>query len=457
MNAHDQLNQPPPRQAGQKSIAVVGSGISGLSAAWLLNRRHNVVLYEKENWLGGHSNTVDITERGEPLPVDTGFIVYNEINYPNLTALFEYLGVATKPAPMSFSASLDDGTFEYAGSDLNSLVGQRANIVRPRFWRMLSDTLRFYRDVRHHLETGQTETLSLGEFLDRGGYARPLIDDHILPVCAAIWSATSDQIRDFPFQTFARFFATHGLLDFGRHVRWRTVEGGSRSYVNQLKKSLSGRIRSGVGVRRISRFPDHTSVEDETGNWSRFDEVVIATHSDKALRMLDEPTPQEQALLGAMRYTDNRAVLHTDTNLMPRRERVWASWNYIGSRREDRTQALCVSYWMNRLQTLESAKPLIVTLNPVREPKPETVLAEFDYSHPLFDRTALDAQADLWSLQGRKRTWYCGAYFGYGFHEDGLQSGLAVAEQLGGVRRPWDVPNESGRITLPDAILEAAE
>ena len=441
----------------RRRIAVIGSGISGLSAAWLLSCRHDVVVYEKEQWVGGHSNTVDVDGPGGSIPVDTGFIVYNERNYPNLTALFRHLGVETAPSNMSFAASLDGGRFEYS-SRLSQLLGQRRNAVRPRFWRMVREILRFYGDTRPFREGREPDDVSLGAFLTGKGYSAALIDDHILPMCAAIWSTSPEQIRAFPFASFIRFFSNHGLLEFGDRPEWRTVTGGSREYVRQLRKPLDGRVLAGIGARRVVRHASGVTVHDTRGNQADYDDVVIAAHADQALALLDDPSPDEASVLGAFRYTHNTAILHDDPALMPRRKRVWSSWNYIGTTDQAGGRDLCVTYWMNRLQNLDPDRPLFVTLNPFRYPRPGSIHRVFDYTHPLFDQDSLRAQPRLWSLQGQRRTWFCGSYFGYGFHEDGLQSGLAVAEQLGGVRRPWTVPGESDRLHLSEPrVLEPAE
>ena len=429
-------------------IAVVGSGISGLSAAWLLGQRHRVTLFEAAPRLGGHTNTVVVDVAAgsgtRSQAVDTGFIVYNEATYPNLTALFAHLRVPTQASEMSFAVSLDDGALEYAGTDLNGLFAQRRNLLRPRFLLMLRDLLRFYREAPRKVQA--LETLSLGAFLDRDGYGRAFRDDHLLPMAAAIWSAPSRTLLDFPAVSFVRFCENHGLLRVTNRPVWRTVSGGSRAYIGPLSVPFRDRVRLGRRIRAVRRGPDGVTLRDETGEAARFDHVVIATHADQALAMLEAPGVRERAVLGAFRYSTNHAVLHGDARFMPRRRAVWASWNYLGRRGAD-ADAVCVTYWMNRLQSLESAPDLFVTLNPPR--RPDGVLREETYAHPIFDLDALAAQKQLWSLQGQGNVWFCGAHFGAGFHEDGLQAGLAVAEALGGVRRPWVVQDESGRIVLP--------
>jgi predicted NAD/FAD-binding protein len=436
-------------------IAIIGTGIAGMSAAWLLNQGHRITVYERNGRIGGHSNTVEVPTSRGVVPVDTGFIVYNEPNYPNLTALFRHLDVPTRDSEMSFAASLDDGAMEYAGTDLNGLLGQRANAVRPRFWRMISDLLRFYRNAPGLLNDPLAETVSLGEYLRRERYSDGFANDHLLPMGAAIWSTTPAEMLEYPAAAFVRFFEHHGLLRLRDRPQWRTVDGGSREYVKRLTAPYRDAIRFG-GVRAVHRLGNKVAVEDAHGVAEAYDHVVIAAHADETFDLLADPDPLERHLLGEWRYTRNRAVLHGDSSLMPRRRRVWSSWNFIGSRDRDSEQALCVTYWMNRLQSLSPEQQLFLTLNPVREPAAGAVICEFEYTHPLFDRDALAAQRQLWSLQGHRRTWFCGSYFGYGFHEDALQSGLAVAEQLGGVRRPWTVEGESDRIHLAPDSRDAA-
>lgn len=428
-------------------IAIVGTGISGLAAAWLLSQRHRVTLYESEKRPGGHSHTVSVTAAGEDVPVDTDFIVYNQSTYPNLTALFAHLGVATQPTDMSFAVSLDDGRLEYSGSSLNGLFAQRRNLMGLRFWSMLRDLRRFYVEAPRDLAAISDE-MTLGEYLNRGGYGEAFRDDHLIPMGSAIWSASGRSMTDYPAAAFIRFFDNHGLLRFRDRPQWRSVVGGSRCYVEKLIAATKGTLRLGAPIQTVMSDGKRVRVRDESGETAEHDHVVIATHADQALAMLAPAVEEERRLLGRFRYSRNETFLHSDVRLMPRRRSAWAAWNHLGRRGSSDEAPTMVTYWMNRLQGLETDRQLFVSLNPQAEP--DQVWHRQVYEHPIFDTDALSAQRALWSLQGRRRLWFCGAYFGAGFHEDGLQAGLAVAEQLGGVRRPWDVPEESGRIVLGD-------
>lgn len=435
----EQVSPQPHHDGRRLRVAVIGSGISALSCAWLLASRHEVTLYERDERLGGHSNTVSVrTDAGEQA-VDTGFIVFNTRTYPNFTALIDHLGLRTRASDMSFAVSRDAGRFEYAAP---GLFAQRRNLMSPRFWRMLGEILRFYRQAPVDLGALDDPSLTLGDYLSRRGFSKAFRDDHLLPMAAAIWSSPSGALADYPAEAFIRFCDNHGLLQLRDRPEWRTVEGGSRAYVERMARRLGDGVRLGRGVARVVRTGQGVVVADQAGGVDWFNHVVIGTHADQALAMLAEPSSAERDLLGAFHYSRNLTVLHTDASLMPRRRRAWASWNYIGA-----GQDLCVTYWMNRLQALPG-QDLFVTLNPPRPPAPETLLRSETYAHPVFDAAAVRAQGELWRLQGRGGVWFCGAYFGAGFHEDGLQAGLAVAEQLGGVRRPWRAADENGRIAL---------
>lgn len=437
--------------SARQRIAVIGSGVSGLSAAWLLSQSHDVVLYEADNRAGGHANTIDVPGTG---PVDTGFIVYNERNYPNFTAMMDHLGVQSIKSQMSFSASLDQGSFEYCGEGLGGLLAQKRNAFRPRFWTLLRDLLRFYREAPEVLDRPDLQQLTLDEYLRTQRYSQSFVDDHLLPLAAAIWSSSATDIRSYPLLAFVRFFQSHNLLQIWERPNWRTVRGGSRAYVNALLDRFQGELRLSTPVATIRRDAAGVTVIDDRGHGDRFDQVLIASHADQALGMLEAPSASERSLLGAFGYTVNTAVLHADLRFMPRRKRVWSCWNYIAVDHAQSAHPLCVSYWMNRLQSLPG-RDLFVTLNPPGDPEHE--IARFEYTHPLFDSNAIHAQENLWRIQGQNRTWYAGAHFGRGFHEDGLQSGLAAAEAMGALPRPWSVPNPSGRITLapPAAALVA--
>ncbi|MEQ8344510.1 MAG: FAD-dependent oxidoreductase [Sneathiellaceae bacterium] len=430
----------------------MGGGIAGLAAAWLLSRRHDVALYEKDGRLGGHSHTVDARlPDGRSIAVDTGFIVYNERNYPNLTALFATLGVATRPSDMSFSVSIDDGRLEWAGDSLWKLFGQPANLVRPRFHRMLRDILRFNRDARAALRNGGLGAMPLGRFLLSQRYGPGLARDYLLPMGAAIWSAPPAAMLAFPAESFLRFFDNHGLLDLRDRPLWRTVDGGSRRYVDRLAAALGPAVRTGRAVRLVARNAHGVTVIDRHGERERFDQLVLACHADQAADLLSDADPAEAAVLRSIRFQVNEAVLHGDPRLMPQRRRLWSSWNYMAGREAGGEDRVSVSYWMNRLQGLDRRHPLFVTLNPARQPALSQVYGRFRYAHPMFDAAACAAQARLPAIQGQRRTWYCGSWTGHGFHEDGLASAIGIALSLGAAP-PWRTevrPAAPGRPATP--------
>ena len=420
-------------------VAVVGSGISGLASAWLLAQKHQVTLYEAGDALGGHTNTVDVTVDGVCHPVDTGFLVYNTRTYPNLTAMFAHLGVASVESEMSFAVSLDEPRLEWAGSSLATVFGQKRNLLRPDFWRMLSDIVRFNRESVAWLDRHGEDSLSLRDFLAAGGYSRPFAEWYLLPMAAAIWSCPAGQMLDYPLASFVRFCRNHGLLQVFDRPLWRTVRGGGRQYVNKLAASLDD-VRLATPVRAIERTlgrPAQGLIVRTDAAVERYDQVVLACHSDQALAVLGKAaTLAERRLLGAVRYAPNRAVLHTDAALLPRSPALWSAWNYLAGRQELDRHPVSVSYLINRLQPLPFATPVIVTLNPQRQPARERVIAEFDYEHPIFDRAAIAAQRELPAVSGAHGVWFCGAWNGYGFHEDGLKSALQVANALG-CHAPW--------------------
>jgi len=443
----------------QRSIAVVGSGISGLAAAWLLRERYQVTLFEAGASAGGHTNTVDIELDGIRAPVDTGFLVFNERTYPNLIAMFEHLGVASVTSEMSFSVRVDQQGLEWAGTSIASLFAQKRNLVSPRFWRMLADIARFNRSAPTFVEADGAVPVSLGEFLDRGRYSRAFCDWYLLPMAAAIWSCPVDAMRGFPAACFIRFFVNHGLLQVTRRPRWMTVTGGGREYVRRLLADLSD-VRLSTPVTGVRRFADGVELS-AGGRVERFDQVILATHSDQSLAMLSDATTDECAVLGAVRYQPNEAWLHTDQRFLPVARSAWAAWNYCGpgapaADGSTGSGAVSVTYLINRLQPLPMRTPVMVTLNPHRPVTPAQVIRKIDYAHPVFDASALAAQQRLPALQGINRTWYCGAWTGYGFHEDGLKSAVSVAGHLG-VQVPWSVPGAGTRAPIaPVSDLAAA-
>jgi len=407
-------------------IAIVGTGISGLVCARLLHERHDVTVFEANDRIGGHANTVDVRIGDERHAIDTGFIVYNDRTYPEFSKLLDQLGVETQPTDMSFGLRCDRTGLEWASHGLNAVFAQRRNLVRRRFLRLLRDILRFNREAKRLLESDD-EKVALGDFLAGAGYTPDLVDRYVVPMGAAIWSASPAEFLRFPAITFVRFFHNHGLLDRGPRVSWRSVRGGSRRYVDALVQPFRDRVRSACPVTAIRRGPRAVALATRR-EVHRFDRVILAVHSDQALRLLVDASEVERRVLGSIRYQVNEAVLHTDRSVMPRQRRAWASWNYrIPAEARER---VFVSYHMNRLQRLESRHEIFVTLNHPGGIDPDTILGRFVYQHPVFDADAVAMQKLHRAMDGLARTHFCGAYWGYGFHEDGIRSALAVCQQL---------------------------
>jgi predicted NAD/FAD-binding protein len=431
-----------------KSIAVIGSGISGNACAWALSKHHDVTLYEKRLRPGGHSATINIEYDGIPISVDTGFIVYNPLNYPNLIRLFDYLGVETQASDMSFAFSANQGALEWSGKSLDTVFAQKKNLFSPHFWSMIRGILRFNASARRDLEAGNLEGVSLAEYLRNNKYSQPFINDYLLPMGAAIWSTPSDKMLQFPAKSFLQFFDNHRLIDKNR-PEWRTVTGGSRNYVEKLLEDFSGTLKLGCAVTHVEAKENSIQVTDTHNETLTFDEVVFASHTDQTLAMLKDATFEEKSLLSAIAYKSNDVWLHCDEALMPKRKKTWSAWNYMADLSEKTRDTVFVSYSMNILQNIDPAKPLFVSLNPPQKPDPDRVFGRFTYDHPQYDADALKAQQNLNQIQGKRGLWFCGAWTGYGFHEDGLRSGLEVARSLGAIL-PWEE-------TSGTALSEAAE
>jgi predicted NAD/FAD-binding protein len=419
-----------------RRVAIIGSGISGLGVAHGLQGHACVTLFEAGRHFGGHAHTVDVTLDGRTHGVDTGFLVLNERTYPRLLALFAELKVDIAPSDMSFSVQVPDIGLEWSGSDLSTVFAQRGNLFKPRFWRMLRDILRFNRLTTAIASSGQEAQMvePIGEFLVRHRFSAEFRDWYFLPMIGCIWSCPTDQMLRFPVATLIRFCHNHGLIQVANRPQWYTVRGGARNYVEKIVSRVPD-ARLNTPVRSVRRVPPASGsagvwVGTDAGS-ERFDEVVFACHTDQVLRILSDASEAERSVLGAIRYQANRAVLHTDASVLPKRERAWASWNYERAGNGEREQArVCLHYLINKLQPLPFTTPVLVSLNPVTEPRPDSIVGEYDYEHPVFDRAAIAAQQRVSELQGMAHTWFCGAWTRYGFHEDGLMSGEAVVRGL---------------------------
>jgi len=413
-------------------IAIIGTGISGLGAAYLLAPHHDISVFEKETRAGGHSRTIEIDVEGRKVPVDTGFIVFNRRNYPHLTEMFRHLGVETHKSDMSFGASIRGGYLEYGSKGMFS---QKRNLLRPAFWRMVFDILRFNRAAEKMLD--HPDELTLAECLDKLGMGEWFRRYYLQAMGAAIWSCSVETILEFPARTFIRFFKNHGLLTIDDHPQWYTVTGGSCEYVRKLSAGFSDKIRTGSGVRRVRRVAEGVEVTDSQGESAVYDRAIFACHADEALALLEDADDLEKEILGAFRYGKNRVVVHGDASFMPRRRGAWASWVYLSEAEVDREPVVSLSYWMNNLQNLPTEKPIIITLNPPRRPAAGSVYDEHVFSHPVFTLGALRAQQRMDELQNRRNVGFCGAYMRYGFHEDGLLSAVNLCRDVFGVEPPW--------------------
>lgn len=414
-----------------EKIAIIGSGISGLSASFLLKDHFDITLYEKNGYYGGHARTVFTKAR---LPIDTGFIVFNYQTYPHLTALFELLGVPVKKSSMSFGVSIDNGAIEYGSERLSSLFAQKRQLFNPKFLMMLRDIVKFNNAAKKFLANDHlNHDLTLAEFLQSihvGEYFRHY---YLLPMGASIWSTPSSQMHDFPAITFLRFFNNHGLLNINAPVQWYTIDGGSKVYTDKIIDRLNNaNVAFRPGVDYVKRSKEQVVITDKHGSTQTFDKVIFATHSDEVLKLLESPTTQEYEYLGAINYQDNHMVLHSDQTLMPKRKKAWSSWVYLS----DSDQSISLSYWMNNLQSLASENDYFVTINPAIFPQADTIVDQHIFRHPVFDHAAIIAQQKLMTIQGQNNTYYCGAYLRYGFHEDGIFSAVEVARMLG-VNAPW--------------------
>lgn len=423
----------------KKSIAIIGSGISGLSCAYLLHNDFEVSIFEAKEKLGGHCHTQKVTE---DLGIDMGFIVFNTHNYPNLLAIFEEIGAQHELSNMSFGVSAKNIDFEYSSL---SLFAQKRNLIRPKFYNMLRDILRFYKNAP--LEPiEKIGAVSLGEYLQTNGYCTEFVDLHLVPQAAAIWSSSPEEILEYPFASFLGFFRNHGLfeLDMKKRIEWRTMTGGSVQYVEKLRNKLNAKFHLNSPIVSVARNENGIEVFDAFGNYHTFDQVVLATHADISANILKTKTKDEDQILSKFKYSENRVILHTDKIAMPKRRNAWASWNYL-THPKGKGKA-CVSYWMNLLQNIKGDTDYFVTLNPFFEIDQKKIIMEKSFDHPKFDNEALWAQNEMRKIQGQENIWYCGAYLGFGFHEDGAQAGLWVGEKISGKPRPWGFDHTQSRL-----------
>lgn len=413
-------------------IGIIGAGISGLGAAYLLSPKHEITLYEKNAYIGGHSRTIEMTQCQKSVPVDTGFIVFNDWNYPHLMGLFRVLNVPYQKSNMSFGVSIRNGWLEYSS---NNVFAQPSNILRPSHWKMLYDIVRFNSQARAYID--RDPSITLGDCLRELRMGNWFCRYYILAMGASIWSCPIEAMMNFPARTFLLFFKNHGLLNLHKRPQWYTVTGGSREYIKRLTALFPDRIRKQNAVRSVRAENGHVTVTDLKGQRDTFDRVIFACHADEAMAILQNPTPDQAEVIGAFSYQKNEVVVHADTSFMPRRKSCWASWVYISEQEQDSNPRVSLSYWMNNLQNLDHGFPVIITLNPGRQPAASVTYDRHEFSHPIFDVKAIKAQEKIPKIQGQNNIWFCGAYQRYGFHEDGLLSAVNVARDMG-VSIPWE-------------------
>ena len=431
-----QLNNLTPGQ----NIAIIGSGISGLASAWFLSQSHTVTVFEKNAKLGGHTNTVSVDVDGKTLPVDTGFIVFNRPNYPNLSAMLAHLKVGTIETEMSFSASIDQGALEYSGNNLNTLFAQRRNLLSLAHWKMIRQILRFNKQAKHDLNAKENLQMSLGDYLEMHGFDERMQSSYLLPMAAAIWSCPVTTMMKFPVGSFLQFFENHGLLNVEDRPQWETIKGGSQTYIDAMLKEAHFEHWVDSPVQSVEKKEQGVIIELQNGDKQVFDHVIFASHADQSYSMLSPELQNHFSVMKSFQYQENIAYLHTDLKLMPKRKLAWASWNYLRDTQHAENR-VAVTYWMNLLQTIDTPTPLLVTLNPLELPDRDKTFQKIVYEHPVFDKPAMDAQQTIKPLQGDHNVWFCGAYLGYGFHEDGLTSAVNLA-RLWGVNLPWEQTKE---------------
>lgn len=417
-------------------IAIIGTGIAGTSISYLLHEKYDITVYEKNDYIGGHSRTINVNTPDGEVPVDTGFIVFNKRNYPHLTALFEHLDVPTTKSDMSFGVSINSGWLEYGSHyKLGGMFAQKKNLISPKFWGMLFDVLKFNKNAKQYIENDRD--LTLGQTLDKLNLGFWFRDYYLLAMGASIWSTPRAQMLDFPASAFLRFFENHGLLTVTEHPQWYTVVGGSKEYVQRITAPYKDKVQTSKPVKSVTRSGDKVIVTDETGASEEYEHVILACHSDQALKLLQNPTDEEQKLLQSVKYIPNEMVLHTDTSFMPKNKKAWSSWIYLSEARKDDNPTVSLSYWMNNLQPLETETPIIVTLNPGKQPDPHLIQDRYTFHHPLFDSDAVAAQQSIEHIQGKDMISFCGAWQRYGFHEDGLLSSVNLAKTVFGIDPPW--------------------